>query len=126
MRAYERFLQYVRYHTTSDDNAPADKCPTTDRQKVLGAALAEELLSLGLADAHMDEFGYVYGTLPANCKTDQPVLGLIAHMDTSPAASGENVQARIVENYNGGDILLNAEKKIVMRPTEFESLLDYK
>ena len=101
MRAYERFLQYVRYHTTSDDNAPADKCPTTDRQKVLGAALAEELLSLGLADAHMDEFGYVYGTLPSNCKTDQPVLGLIAHMDTSPAASGENVQARIVENYNG-------------------------
>ena len=126
MRAYERLLQYVRYHTTSDENAPEDKCPTTDRQKVLGAALAEELRGLGLADAHMDECGYVYGTLPANCETDRPVLGLIAHMDTAPAASGENVRARIVENYDGGDIVLNAEKNIVMRPAEFESLLDYK
>ena len=126
MRAYERLLQYVRYHTTSDENAPEDKCPTTDRQKVLGAALAEELRGLGLADAHMDEFGYVYGTLPANCETDRPILGLIAHMDTAPAASGENVRARIVENYDGGDIVLNAEKNIVMRPAEFESLLDYK
>ena len=126
MRAYERLLQYVRYHTTSDENAPEDKCPTTDRQKVLGAALAEELRGLGLADAHMDECGYVYGTLPANCETDRPILGLIAHMDTAPAASGENVRARIVENYDGGDIVLNAEKNIVMRPAEFESLLDYK
>lgn len=126
MRAYERLLQYVRYHTTSDENAPEDKCPTTDRQKVLGAALAEELRGLGLADAHMDECGYVYGTLPANCETDRPVLGLIAHMDTAPAVSGENVRARIVENYDGGDIVLNAEKNIVMRPAEFESLLDYK
>lgn len=74
----------------------------------------------------MDECGYVYGTLPANCETDRPVLGLIAHMDTAPAASGENVRARIVENYDGGDIVLNAEKNIVMRPAEFESLLDYK
>lgn len=125
MRAYERFLQYVRYHTTSDENAPLDKCPTTDRQKILGAALAEELRGLGLADAHLDDFGYVYGTLPANRETDRPVLGLIAHMDTAPAASGENIKPRIVENYDGGDIVLNAEKKVVMRPAEFESLLDY-
>lgn len=126
MRAYERLLKYVAYHTTSDDNAPEDKCPTTDRQRLLGQALAEELRALGLTNAHMDDYGYVYGTLPANCETERPVLGLIAHMDTAPAASGENVRPRIVKQYDGGDIVLNTEKNVVMRPKEFPSLLDYK
>ncbi len=113
----ERFLRYVGYYTTSDEFS--ETCPSTHRQKLLGAALVEEMLAMGIQDAHMDEHGYVYGTVPGDPKL--PTIGLIAHMDTAPDLSGENVKPRIVE-YNGGDILLNPEQGIVMREAEFESL----
>ncbi len=116
----ERFLRYVAYHTTSDEFS--ETCPSTSRQKELGKALVEEMLAMGIRDARMDEKGYVYGTVPGDPKL--PTIGLIAHMDTSPDMSGENVKARIVE-YNGGDILLNPEQGIAMQAAEFESLQNH-
>ncbi len=113
----ERFLRYARIHTTPDEFS--ETCPSTDRQKVLGAALVEEMLAMGIADAYMDENGYVYGTVPGD--PSLPTIGLIAHMDTAPDACGENVQPRVVE-YNGGDICLNKELNLYLRESEFESL----
>ena len=113
----ERFLRYVCYETTSDEFS--ETCPSTPGQKVLGAALAEEMKAMGIKDAHMDENGYVYGTVPGD--PTLPTIGLIAHMDTAPDASGKNIRARVVE-YNGGDVLLNAEKDIYLREKDYESL----
>lgn len=113
----ERFLRYVSYETTSDEFS--ETCPSTPGQKVLGAALAEEMKAMGIKDAHMDENGYVYGTVPGD--PSLPTIGLIAHMDTAPDASGKNIRARVVE-YNGGDVLLNAEKGIYLREKDYESL----
>ena len=113
----KRFLRYVSYETTSDESS--ETCPSTANQKVLGAAIVEEMLSMGIQDARMDENGYVYGTVPGD--PSLPTVGLIAHMDTAPDASGANIRARIVE-YNGGDILLNEEKGIYLRETDYESL----
>ena len=113
----ERFLRYVSYETTSDEFS--ETCPSTPGQKVLGAALAEEMKAMGIMDAHMDENGYVYGTVPGD--PSLPTIGLIAHMDTAPDASGKNIRARVVE-YNGGDVLLNAEKGIYLREKDYESL----
>ena len=113
----KRFLRYVSYETTSDESS--ETCPSTANQKVLGAAIVEEMLSMGIADARMDENGYVYGTVPGD--PSLPTVGLIAHMDTAPDASGANIKARIVE-YTGGDILLNGEKGIYLRETDYESL----
>lgn len=126
MRAYERLLKYVTFDTTSDENVPESVCPSTENQKTLARALVEEMKELGMSDAQMDEHGYVYATLPANCDAKVPVIGLIAHMDTSSSASGKNVKPRIVENYDGGEIVLNAERKITMSPEKYESLSDYK
>lgn len=104
MTITERFLKYVSFHTTSDENSAT--VPSSARQKVLGAYLAEELAALGLENAHMDENGYVYAFLPASpdCAALSP-LGLIAHMDTSPDASGENIKPAVIR-YEGGDITL--------------------
>ena len=113
----KRFLRYVSYETTSDESS--ETCPSTANQKVLGAAIVEEMLAMGIADARMDENGYVYGTVPGD--PSLPTIGLIAHMDTAPDASGADIQARIVE-YTGGDILLNGEKGIYLRETDYESL----
>ena len=113
----ERFLRYVSYETTSDEFS--ETCPSTPGQKVLGAALAEEMKAMGIKDAHMDENGYVYGTVPGD--PTLPTIGLIAHMDTAPDASGKNIRARVVE-YNGGDVLLNTEKGIYLREKDYESL----
>ncbi|MBQ2895330.1 MAG: peptidase T [Oscillospiraceae bacterium] len=121
MNVIERFLNYVSYDTQSDENS--SKSPSTSKQKVLGAFLAEELRAIGLVDVSMDKYGYVYGRLPANVPGDFPVLGLMAHMDTSPDCSGAGVAPRIVE-YTGGDIVLNEELGIVMSPAQFESLAD--
>ena len=123
MNAVERFLKYVTYDTQSDEHSQTT--PTTEKQKVLGAALAEELNQLGLHNAHMDEFGYVYAWLPATPGCEgTPCVGLIAHMDTAPSAPGAGVTPRIV-HYEGGDIVLNEEKQILMRAAEFESLANY-
>ena len=123
MNAVDRFLKYVSYDTQSDEHS--DTTPSTEKQKVLGAALAEELNQLGLYNAHMDEYGYVYAWLPASAGCEGvPCVGLVAHMDTSPSASGANVKPRIVR-YEGGDLVLNEEKNIVMKAADFESLAKY-
>ena len=113
----ERFLRYVSFHTTSNEDS--ETCPSTDKQKILGAALVEEMLELGITDAHMDENGYIYGTIPGDPKL--PTIGLIAHMDTAPDCSGENVKAKIVE-YTGEDICLNEEQGIYLKQSEYPGL----
>ena len=119
MDALQRFLRYVSFETTSSEESST--VPSTPGQKVLGAALVEEMRAMGIADAHMDSFGYVYGSIPA---TDPaaPRIGLIAHMDTSPDITAKHVRPRIVSNYDGGDIVLNAEQDIRLSPAEFPSL----
>lgn len=122
MTVTERFLKYVSYPTMScSDSATV---PSTAKQKILGADIAAELRALGLADAHMDELGYVYATLPANTDKEVNTIGFIAHMDTSEAASDENIKTAIVE-YSGGDILLNAEKNIYMKQSDYPCLEKY-
>ena len=116
----ERFLKYVSFDTRSDEFS--ETCPSTAKQKRLGAALVEEMLAIGITDARMDENGYVYGTVPGDPRL--PTIGLIAHMDTSPDASGENVKARIVE-YNGGDVCLNEEQGIYLREADYPSLKNH-
>lgn len=124
MNVTERFLKYVSFHTTSDQASTTT--PSTDNQKVLAAELVKEMKEMGIADAQMDQYGYVYGTIEATkgCE-DKPYIGLISHMDTSDAISGKNVKARIVKNYDGTDIVLNEEKNIIMRTKEFSHMLDY-
>ena len=117
MNVTERFLRYVSFDTASDELS--ESCPSTPKQKLLGAALVEEMLAMGITDAHMDEHGYVYGTVPGDPQL--PTIGLIAHMDTSPACSGADIKAKIVE-YQGGDICLNEEKGIFLRERDYESL----
>jgi tripeptide aminopeptidase len=117
-------MRYVTFPTQSDESS--NSVPSTAGQKVLGEQLVNELKVLGV-DAYMDDKGYVYGTLPATSGyEDEPVIGLIAHMDTSDAASGDNIKARIVENYDGGDIVLNNDPHIVMSPVEYPYLKDCK
>ena len=113
----ERFLRYVNYETTS--NEASETCPSTPGQKVLGAKLVEEMKEMGIADARMDENGYVFGTVPGDLNL--PIIGLIAHMDTSPDASGSHIHPKIVE-YQGGDICLNPEKDIWLRQSQYENL----
>ena len=123
MRAYERLLHYVSFGTQSDSSSQT--VPTTASQKELGAELVKEMKALGIADAFMDEKGYVYGTVPATLgKENKPVIGMIAHMDTAEDAPGDNIKASVVE-YNGGDILLNPEKNIFLSPAEYPSLNRY-
>ena len=122
MRAYERLLTYVTYDTTSDENAPESACPSTQKQLALADRLAEEMKRLGFEGVRRDGFGYVYGCLAPNCGGKQPVIGLISHMDTSSAAKGAGIKPRIVKNYAGGDIVLNEEKQIFLRPAEFPCL----
>ena len=124
MRAYERLLNYVRVHTTSDENSGTH--PSAEREFDLARQLVDEMKALGMEDAHVDEHCYVYGTLPATpgCE-DQHALGLIAHMDTAADASGENVQPVVWENYNGGDVTLPATG-MVMKPSVFPFLTSMK
>lgn len=116
----ERFLRYVSFDTQSDENSSS--CPSTAKQKLLGAALVEEMKKMGIADAFMDENGYVYGTIPGD--SGLPVIGLIAHMDTSPDASGADIKAKTVV-YNGGDVCLNEEKGIFLKESDYPSLRNH-
>ena len=116
----ERFLKYVSFDTMSDEFS--ETCPSTAKQKLLGAALVEEMKEMGISDAFMDEHGYVYGTVPGDPKL--PTIGLIAHMDTSPDASGANIKTKIVE-YNGGDVCLNEGKGIFLREADYPSLKNH-
>ena len=118
--ASERFLRYVTFDTKSDEFS--ETCPSTDKQKAFGAYLVEEMKELGIQDAHMDENGYIYGTVPGD--PGLPTIGLIAHMDTSPDASGENVQAKTVL-YQGGDVCLNEEKGIWLKEADYPALKNH-
>ena len=120
MTVIERFLHFVSFHTTSDENS--ETCPSTMRQLALAQELVRQMQDMGISDAHVDAHGYVYGTVPANCDRPLPVYGLIAHMDTAPDAPGENIRARITDVYDGGDILLNEEKGIILSPAEYPQL----
>ena len=113
----DRFLKYVSFDTQS--NEESETCPSTDKQKLLGAELVKEMLALGISDAHMDEDGYIYGTVPGD--PSLPTIGLIAHMDTAPDCSGADVKAKIVE-YTGEDICLNEEKQIFLREADYPGL----
>ena len=113
----ERFLRYVAFDTQSDE--ASDSCPSTAKQKLLGQCIVNDMLKMGIADAHMDAHGYVYGTVPGD--QSLPTIGLIAHMDTSPDASGANIRARIVP-YDGEDILLNEEQGIYLRESDYPIL----
>lgn len=121
MNILERFLNYVRFDTQSDDNSTTT--PSTAKQMVFAEYLKEELIGIGLEEVELDSNGYLYATLPANTEKEVPTIGFIAHMDTSPDCSGANVNPRIVKNYDGGDILLDAEAGIITSPTKFPELL---
>ncbi len=116
----KRFVKYAKVHTTSSEDS--ETVPSTEIQKDLGKILVEDLKEIGLSDAYMDDKGYVYATLKANTDKNLKKIGFIAHMDTSPAASGENVNPQIHRNYDGGDIVVNKEKNIVLSPNEFSIL----
>ena len=122
MNTYERFLNYVAYPTMSDD--ASETVPSSAKQLVLAKALKEELLALGLSDAYVDGFGYVYATLPANTDKEVNTIGLIAHMDTSSEASDTDIKASVVA-YNGGDILLNEKENIYMTVSDYPYLSKY-
>ena len=117
MKVTERFLNYVAFDTQSDEESAT--CPSTAKQRLLGEAVVADLKAIGVADAHMDKDGYVYGSVPGTA--EGPVIGLIAHMDTSPDCSGKDIQPRIVA-YQGGDIVLNEKEGIVMKAADFERL----
>ncbi len=124
MTVLERFLNYVVVETTSDPYA--ESFPSTKSQLDFGHTLMEEMKKLGLTDVTQDEYGYVFGTIPSTVPDYKgKILGLIAHMDTAPAASGKNIKPRVIKNYDGAEIVLNAEKKIVMKPEDFPSLKQY-
>lgn len=121
-KTIDYFLQYVRIDTQSDDSTGTT--PSTQKQRVLAELLAKQLSEMGAEDVVYDQkYGYVYASIPASegCET-APVLGFIAHMDTSPAVTGENVKPRIVEKYDGGDIVLNEEEEIVLRVSDFPAI----
>lgn len=116
----ERFLRYVVIDTQSDPASPS--CPSTAKQKNLGRLLAAELQAMGLSDAHLDEQGYVYATIPGNTPKSVPVICFCSHMDTSPDCTGANVKPQIVKNYRGGDIVLPADPSQVIRAAEHPAL----
>ncbi len=116
----ERFLRYVVIDTQSDPSSPS--CPSTEKQKNLGRLLAAELKAMGLADAHLDEHGYVYATIPATSDKKVPVICFCSHMDTSPDCSGANVKPQMVRNYRGGDIALPADPAQVIRVADYPEL----
>jgi len=124
MTITERFLKYVSFTTTSDENTKMT--PSTPGQLVFAQYLLEELKSIGLQDLDLDKNGYVMATLPANTNKNIPTIGFISHMDTSPDMSGRNVKPRIVNNYDGNDILLNDEKVIVLETEKYPEILQYK
>ena len=123
MTLTERFLKYVSFCTTSDEET--NMTPSTPGQMEFAKYLAEELKQIGMTEVTLDENGYVMATLPANIE-GKPTIGFIAHMDTAPDANGKNVKARIVENYDGQDIVLNADKNIVFEVEKYPEILDYK
>ena len=124
MNITERFLKYVSFTTTSDENTKMT--PSTPGQLVFAQYLVEELKSIGLQDVDLDKNGYVMATLPANTDKQIPVIGFVSHIDTSPDMTAKHVKPRVVANYDGGDIVLNAEKDIVFKTEKYPEILQYK
>jgi len=120
----DRFISYVTVDTESDPNS--DTTPSTAKQWDLAKQLVEELKQIGLEDVTIDENAYIMATLPSNVEHDVPVIGFISHFDTTPDFTGANIKPQIVENYDGGDIILNKELDIVLSPGYFKDLLQYK
>jgi tripeptide aminopeptidase len=118
----ERFLRYVVIDTQSDPVSPS--CPSTEKQKDLGRLLVKELLEMGVSDAHLDEYGYVYATIPANTDKRVPVICFCSHMDTSPDCTGKDVKPQIVKDYRGGDIVLAADSAQIIRVADNPALAD--
>ena len=123
MELVDRFLKYVGFDTQSSEEG--ETCPSTEKQMAFARYLEQELKDVGLADVSLDEHGYLFATLPANTDREVPTIGFIAHIDTSPDCSGKDVKPRIVEKYDGGDIVLSAEDGIVTSPKQFPELLDH-
>ena len=119
----ERFLRYIKIDTKSDENS--ETCPSTSKQLNLAKVLVDELNKMKLKDVSLDENGYIMATLPSNIDKEVPVIGFISHMDTSPDMSGENVNPQIIENYDGGDIIINKEKNLTLTPELFPELSEY-
>ena len=123
MNVVDRFLQYVKFDTQSDELT--NLTPSTPGQMIFAQHLEKDLMQLGLSNISLDDNGYLMATLPSNCDKPVPTVGFIAHLDTSPDMSGHHVSPRIVEKYDGGDIVLNAEKNIILSPSQFPELTDY-
>ena len=122
-KVVKRFISYARIDTQSDENS--ENCPSTFKQLNLAKALRDEMAEMGLTEVSLDDNGYLMATLPSNSQKQLPVLGLIAHMDTSPDMSGKNVNPQIVNSYGGKDIILNKSKNIVLSPDDFPELKKY-
>ena len=120
----DKFLRYVSYETTSDENSTTH--PSNLPELVLLRQLVEEMKQMGIADASIDEYGYVMGTIPSNLDHEVPALGFIAHVDTSPDASGRDIKPQFIRNYDGSDIPLKGVPGLALRVSEFPELLDYK
>lgn len=118
----ERFLRYVKIDTQSDPESST--CPSTEKQKNLSRVLVEELQEMGIEDAHLDEYGYVYATIPSNTAKKVPVICFCAHVDTSPDCSGKNVNPVVHKNYQGGNIVLPADHSQVLTPEDHPELLN--
>ena len=119
----DKFLRYISFDTQSEDEQ--EQQPSTQKQFVLANVLADELRQMGAEEVTVDEHCYVFATIPATSEKKLPVLGLLAHMDTSPAFSGLNVKPQIVKNYDGQKIVLNEESGIVLDPKKFPDMLGY-
>ncbi|PHS10366.1 MAG: peptidase T [Kordia sp.] len=120
----DRFISYVTIDTESDPNS--DTCPSTEKQWDLANKLVDELKAMGMEDVTIDKHAYIMATLPSNVNHEVPTIGFVSHFDTTPDYTGANVKPQIIPNYDGGDILLNKEKNIVLSPDYFEDLLMYK
>ncbi|QHM13530.1 peptidase T [Bacillus subtilis] len=120
----ERFTTYVKVDTQSDESV--DTCPSTPGQLTLGNMLVDELKSIGMQDAAIDENGYVMATLPSNTEKDVPTIGFLAHVDTATDFTGKNVNPQIIESYDGKDIVLNKQLQVTLSPDQFPELSDYK
>ncbi|HTG65069.1 MAG TPA: hypothetical protein VL859_01720, partial [Flavobacterium sp.] len=120
----DRFIGYVTIDTESNPNS--ETTPSTEKQWVLANKLAEELKAIGMQDVTIDDKAYIMATLPANVEHEVPTIGFVSHFDTSPDFSGANVKPQIISNYDGKDIVLNAEQNIVLSPGYFKDLLQYK
>lgn len=123
VKVVERLIRYAKIDTQSDENS--DSCPSTQKQLKLARLLKKEMEAIGLSDIILDGNGYLMATLPSNSKKVLPVVGFISHMDTSPDMSGLNVNPRIIENYDGKDIVLSSSENIVLAPSDFPELKNY-